>query len=55
MFDDLTTLAATIEMEAGGEPFAGKLAVGMVIVNRTEQWRPPLPALLFYDPPLSAS
>jgi len=54
MFDDLTTLAATIEMEAGGEPFAGKLAVGMVIVNRTEQWRQSLLDVLFKDRQFSA-
>ena len=53
-FDDLTTLAATIEMEAGGEPFQGKLAVGMVIVNRAEQWRQSLLDILFKDRQFSA-
>ena len=32
--DDLTLLAATVKMEAEGEPYAGKLAVAFVICNR---------------------
>lgn len=31
---DLPLLAALIECEAGGEPYAGKLAVGSVVLNR---------------------
>lgn len=34
VLDDLTLLAATIYMEARGEPFEGKVAVGWVILNR---------------------
>ena len=32
--DDLTKLAAIIYCEAGGEPYAGQLAVGTVVMNR---------------------
>lgn len=34
--DDLTLLAAIIECEAGGEPYAGQLAVGAVVLNRVQ-------------------
>jgi spore germination cell wall hydrolase CwlJ-like protein len=34
VLDDLTLLAATVYMEASGEPFEGKLAVAWVVVNR---------------------
>lgn len=32
--EDLTLMAAIIQAEAGGEPYAGQLAVGTVIMNR---------------------
>lgn len=34
--DDVTLLAALIYCEAGAEPYAGKLAVGAVVVNRVQ-------------------
>lgn len=33
-FDELTILAATIQLEAGSEPYEGQVAVGAVIMNR---------------------
>lgn len=36
-WDDLTLLAATIFLEAEGEPDDGKLAVGWVVRNRADQ------------------
>lgn len=34
--DDTTLLAAIIQCEAGGEPYAGQLAVGAVVMNRVK-------------------
>lgn len=34
--DELRLLAAIIECEAGGEPYAGQLAVGAVVMNRVQ-------------------
>ena len=33
-YDETTILAATIQLEAGNEPYEGQVAVGAVIMNR---------------------
>lgn len=38
---EVTLLARLIDVEAGGEPFRGKLAVGAVVVNRVKDRRFP--------------
>ena len=38
-WDTLTLLAATVFLEAEGEPDEGKVAVGWVIRNRADQWK----------------
>lgn len=37
--DDVSMLAAVIQLEAGGEPYAGKVAVGAVVMNRVRSGR----------------
>lgn len=37
--DDVSMLAAVIQLEAGGEPFEGKVAVGAVVMNRVRSGR----------------
>lgn len=37
LWDDLTLMAANIWCEAEGEPEAGKLAVGWVVMNRSQE------------------
>jgi len=39
LWDDVTLVAATVFLEADGEPDEGKLAVAYVIVNRRDAWR----------------
>lgn len=46
-WDDLTALAATIWLEAEGEPYDGQLGVGFVCVNRRDQWQLPLRQVLW--------
>lgn len=43
----LTSLAMTIAQEAGGESFAGKLAVGHVVMNRSELWKRTVTDVIF--------
>ena len=40
-YDDVTLLAAVIQMEAGNESYEGKLAVGSVVINRVKSGRYP--------------
>lgn len=44
--DDLTIMAATVYMEARGEPFIGKCAVAHVIMNRTRENLGPIDVVL---------
>ena len=37
--DDVSMLAAVIQLEAGGEPYEGKVAVGSVVMNRVRSGR----------------
>ena len=37
--DDLTLMAAIIQLEAGNQPYEGQVAVGSVIMNRLRSGR----------------
>lgn len=41
-WDELTLLAATVALEAAGEPAEGQLAVAYVAMNRVRAWERPL-------------
>ena len=41
-WDDFTLMAATVHLEAEGEPWPGPLAVAWVIRHRMESWRTPI-------------